>query len=106
MDEEGTRGTVLHSVIGPQGLVPLPGAVVVGCGDTHRPVRPVPAGQRHTVVTRKLNGQCLIQIFVEKSSPHGRAAVAQTRSDMAYVRVELSLGLYLTFPHNGVLVSF
>lgn len=45
VDEEGMPGTVIHSVIGPQGLVPFPSAVVVGCGGTHRAVRTTPSGQ-------------------------------------------------------------
>lgn len=101
MKEEGRALPFIRS-LPPQGLVPLPGAVVVGCGGTHRTGRITSSGQWHTVLIRNLNGECLIQIFVKRAV----SALGQARSDTAYVRMELSLGLYLTFPHNGVFVNF
>lgn len=49
MDNERMLGTVIHSVTGPQGLVPLTSALV-RCDGTHEAVRTTPSGQWHALL--------------------------------------------------------
>lgn len=67
MVEEGMPETAIHSFVVSQGLLPSPSAVMVGCGGTHWTGRITQTGQWHTVLTRNLNGECLIQIFVKRA---------------------------------------
>lgn len=102
VDAEGTPGTVIHSVIGPQGLVLFPSALVVGCGGTHRALRTTPSKQQHAVFLRSLSGQCLIQIFVNRAVP--MAGLLWTRQDQTWHMLEWSCHLGYT-EHSHIMES-
>lgn len=102
MDAEGMPGTVIHSVIGPQGLVLFPSAVVVGRGGTHRALRTTPSRPQHVVFLRSLSVQSLIQIFVKRAVP--MAGLLWARQDQTWHMLEWSC--HLGYPeHSHIMES-